>query len=58
MASIERRDRDGKVIWRAHYRAPDGKQRNRSFARKVDAERFLTTVENSKLVGSYIKTIA
>jgi hypothetical protein len=54
MASIEKGERDGKLIWRAHYRAPDGRQRNRSFPRKIDAERFLTTVENSKLVGSYI----
>ncbi len=54
MASIERRERDGKLIWRAHYRAPDGKQRNKTFGRKIDAERFLTTVENSKLTGAYI----
>lgn len=35
--------------WRAHYRTPDGRQRNKTFARKVDADRFLTTVESSKL---------
>ena len=40
--------------WRAHYRTPDGRQRNRIFDRKVDAERYLTTVEGSKLVGSYV----
>ena len=39
---------------RAHYRDPAGKQRNRSFPRKIDAERFLTTVEAAKLTGSYI----
>jgi integrase len=54
MASIEKRVRDGRQTWRAHYRDPAGRQRNRTFARKVDAERFLTTVESSKLVGSYI----
>lgn len=54
MASIEKRTRDGKTSWRAHYRTPDGKQRNRSFTRKTDAERFLVGVENSKLIGSYI----
>lgn len=54
MASIEKRTRNGQVSWRARYRDPAGKQRNRSFTRKLDAERFLTTVESSKLVGSYI----
>lgn len=54
MSSVERRSRDGRLVWRAHYRTPDGKQRNRTFIRKVDAERFLTTVEGSKLTGSYV----
>jgi integrase len=40
--------------WRAHYRDPAGKQKNRSFARKTDATNFLTTIEGSKLVGSFI----
>ena len=54
MASIERRERDGNITWRAHWRDPNGRQRNRTFARKIDAQRFVTTVESSKLVGSYI----
>jgi integrase len=54
MSSIEKRSRDGRLTWRAHYRDPAGAQRNRTFPRKIDAERFLTTVEGSKLVGSYI----
>jgi integrase len=55
MSSIEKRQRgDGAVHWRAHYRDPAGKQRNKSFRRRLDAERFLTTVEASKLTGSYI----
>lgn len=58
MSSIEKRVRDGKISWRAHYRTPDGAQRNKSFPRKIDAERFLTTVEGSKLVGSYIDPAA
>lgn len=41
MASIEKRERAGKPVWRAHYRTPAGRQCNKSFARKVDAERFL-----------------
>src|SRR5262249_56301563 len=54
MASIEKRTRNGRVVWRSHYRDPTGKQRNKSFPRKVDAERFLTGVESSKLVGAFI----
>src|SRR4051794_21538217 len=54
MSSIEKRTRNGQVSWRAHYRTPGGQQRNRSFPRRVDAERFLTTIESSKLTGSYI----
>src|SRR5664279_3356283 len=40
--------------WRAHYRTPDGKQRNKTFVRKAEAERFLTTVESSKLTGAFV----
>jgi integrase len=54
MPSIEKRLRDGKVTWRAHYRTPEGQQRNRTFPRKIDAERFLTTVQASKLQGTFI----
>lgn len=54
MSTIERRD-NGR--WRARYRDPQGKQRNKSFARKVDAQRFLTTVEASKLTGSYVDPV-
>jgi len=39
--------------WRARYLDPDGRERNRSFATKVMAEKFLTEVEHSKLAGSY-----
>lgn len=40
--------------WKARYLDPDGKERSRSFARKADAERFLTEIEHSKLTGSYL----
>ena len=39
--------------WRARYRAPDGSSRSKIFHRKIDAERFLTSIEHSKLVGAY-----
>ncbi len=54
MASIEKRVRDGQTSWRAHYRTPAGAQRNKTFARKVDAERFLAGVESAKVVGTYV----
>ena len=54
MASIEKRVRDGQMTWRAHYRTPAGAQRNKTFNRKVDAERFLATVESSKVTGGFV----
>ncbi|MGI8760934.1 MAG: tyrosine-type recombinase/integrase [Jatrophihabitantaceae bacterium] len=56
MASIEKRQRTsgGRITWRASYRTPEGRQRSKSFDRKVDAARFLTTVESAKLGGSYV----
>jgi integrase len=54
MASIEKRIRDGHTTWRAHYRTPAGAQRNKTFRRKVDAERFLASVESTKVVGTYV----
>lgn len=40
--------------WRARYLDPDGRERSQAFARKADAERFLTTVEADKLHGAYV----
>ena len=54
MASIEKRVRDGQTSWRTHYRTPSGAQRSKSFTRKVDAERFRASVENSKITGTYV----
>ena len=51
MASIQRRP-DG--AWRVRYRDPDGKERSKHFDRKVDAERFRTTVQTDILRGAYI----
>lgn len=56
MASVEKRQRTpgGKITWRAMYRTPERQQRSKSFERKVDAARFLTSIESSKLGGSYV----
>ena len=54
MASVEKRSRGGRARWYARYRDPSGKQRVKVFDRKVDADRFLTTIEGAKLAGAYI----
>ena len=53
MAHIEKRMRGGQATYRARYRAPDGTERNKTFRRKVDAEKFLATVESAKLRGAW-----
>jgi integrase len=58
VASVEKRLRDGKVTWLARWRDSAGTQRKRSFTRKVDADRFLTTVEHSMLTGGYVDPAA
>jgi integrase len=54
MASVERRARNGRARWYVRYRDPGGEQRTKTFDRRVDAERYLTTIESSKLTGSYV----
>src|SRR6266516_3936661 len=51
MSFVERRGEDR---WRARYRGPDRRERSKTFARKVDAERFLTTIEGAKLRGEWV----
>lgn len=51
MASISKRP-NGR--WRARYRTPDGRSRGKVFDRKIDAERFLTSIEHTKLTGEYV----
>lgn len=54
MASVEKRIRDGRERWYARYRTPEGVQRVRVFDRKRDATEFLTSVEGTKLAGSFV----
>lgn len=49
-----RRRPDRPKQWEAVYRDPGGRQRTRSFARQIDARRFLATIEADKLRGTYI----
>jgi integrase len=55
MAHVEKR---GPNRWRARYRGPDGREVSRTFAKKSDAERFLTSVEHSKFSGAYVDPAA
>ncbi len=51
MSSIAKRP-DGR--WRARYRGPDRRERSKHFTRKVDAERWLASVEVAKSRGEWI----
>jgi integrase len=53
MAHIERRVRSGKVSYRARYRDPAGRERSKSFSRKVDAERWVAEIEHAKTRGAW-----
>lgn len=46
--------RTGGTSWQARWRDPTGSQHSKNFPRRVDAERFLVTVEARKLEGNYI----
>jgi hypothetical protein len=59
MASIERRERKGRNgetirSYRVRWWGPNGKQRSKSFKKKVDADRFAATVSADIVRGSYV----
>ena len=45
MASVEKRIQGGKVTWLARWRDLDGRSCKRSFRRKVDAERYVSAIQ-------------
>jgi hypothetical protein len=51
MASVERRTRNGRTRWYVRYRDPRTNKRTKTFDRRVDAERYLATIESSKLTA-------
>jgi integrase len=53
MATIEKRVRNGKTTYRVRYRDPAGGQRSKVFARKADAQRFLSETETAKARGTW-----
>lgn len=44
--------------WQARYTGPDGREHSKTVRRKVDAERFLATVESAKLRGEWVDPAA
>ena len=55
MASIRKVvHRTGRTSWQARWRDPTGSQHSKNFGRRIDAERFLVTIEARKLAGTYI----
>lgn len=54
MGSVHKRVRDGATSWLTRWRDPAGRQRKRTFARRLDAERFLATVAADIVHGSYV----
>ncbi|WP_435589783.1 tyrosine-type recombinase/integrase [Micromonospora aurantiaca (nom. illeg.)] len=57
MASVERR-KDGRPGYVCRWRDEAGRQRKRSFARKVDADRYRAKVEYTMATGEYIDPAA
>jgi len=51
---VEKRIRNGKVTYLARWRDDARRQRKRSFARKLDADRFLAQVEADIARGQYV----
>lgn len=51
MAHVERR---GQGRWRARYRGPDGRERSKTFDRRVDAERWLAGVAVARARGEWV----
>lgn len=43
--------------WRVRYRTPEGVERNKSFARKADADRFAINTESAKMSGTYVDPV-
>jgi integrase len=59
MAYVERRERrspDNQILktYRVRWRGPDGKERNKTFKRKVEADRFCAVVSADLVRGQYV----
>jgi integrase len=58
MASIEKRQRNGKTSYSVRYRDPAGHSRRKVFARKVDADRWMAENEAAKVRGAWVDPAA
>lgn len=54
MAHIKDRGKGLERRWQARYRNPDGHEKSRTFARKVDAQRWLDQVTADLVTGRYV----
>lgn len=59
MAHVERRDRkaaDGTMMraYRVRWREPDGRERNKTFQKKVEADRFCAVIAADLVKGQYV----
>lgn len=54
MAHIRDRGKHHQRRWQARYRDSDGRERSRTFARKVDAQRWLDQVTTDLMTGRYV----
>jgi hypothetical protein len=54
MAHIKDRGRKHDRRWQARYRDPAGQERTRTFARKLDAQRWLDEVTADLVTGRYV----
>lgn len=54
MAHIQDRGREHRRRWQARYRDPDGRERSKTFTRKVEAQRWLDHVTADLVTGRYV----
>ena len=54
VSGIDRSTGKRATRYRVRWRSPDGRSRSQTFDKKVDADRHLTSVQHSKLDGSYV----
>lgn len=59
MGHVRRRKLEGgRTAYLPRYRGPDGHERSKQFAKRSDAERFLSVAEVSRAEGSWIDPAA
>lgn len=59
MASVQKKTYNRRHVgWDARWRDPTGAQKKKTFRRRSDAERFLTSIEHARLTGTYLDPAA